>query len=81
MSRKLFVQECKMEIINKLFGERKYLDLTHYQKYHKQGFRLVRMPFKKVILTLFIIGVIGCLITPGTNFLIIVLTKFLRRYG
>ena len=59
-----------------------YLDLRTYTPGHiHEGIKLCKIPYKKLILSLVIIGITLCLITPFTNILIPFLIMGLRKFG
>ncbi len=70
--------------IKKLMGfrDKPYLDLTIYNKHHKQGLRLVKIPYNKVVLGI-VIGIIAIsILTPFTNLILFPLALWvLRRWG
>jgi hypothetical protein len=62
-----------------IFKPKPYLDLRLYNDSHKNGFRLVKIPISKIRLTIFILLIVLCIVTPFTNFLIPLIYKGVIR--
>jgi hypothetical protein len=58
-----------------IFKPKPYIDLRLYNNSHKKGFRLVKIPISNIRLTIFILLVVLCIVTPFTNFLIPLIYK------
>lgn len=68
-------------IRGKINMKKEYLDLKEYKEYYDRGFRLCKMPYRKLVLWLVCIGIGICVITPFTNFAIPFMLLALRRFG